>query len=63
MNCRSEICNCFKCNELFLNAPKNLMILATAYKTKNANISRSIYYDGFQLTRITNTKFLGMAIR
>ena len=38
------------------------MLLGTAYKTKNANVSRSIHLDGCQLTRITNTKFLGMTI-
>ena len=58
-----EVCNWFKCNKLSLNASKtNLMLLGTAYKTKNANVSRSIHLDGCQLTRITNTKFLGMTI-
>ena len=58
-----EVCNWFKCNKLSLNASKtNLMLLGTAYKTKNANVSHSIHLDGCQLTRITNTKFLGMTI-
>ena len=58
-----EVCNWFKCNKLSLNASKtNLMLLGTAYKTKNANVSRSIHLDGCQLTRITTTKFLGMTI-
>ena len=58
-----EVCNWFKCNKLSLNASKtNLMLLETACKTKNANVSGSIYLDGCQLTRITNTKFLGMTI-
>ena len=38
------------------------MLLGTAYKTKNANVSHSIYLDSCQLTRITNTKFLGMTV-
>ena len=38
------------------------MLLGTAYKTKNANVSRSIYSGGCQLTRITNTKSSGMNI-
>ena len=54
-----EICNWFRCNKLSLNASNtNLMLLGTAYKTKNAHVSRSIYLDGCQLSRITNTKFL-----
>ena len=60
-----EVCNWFKYNKLSLNASKtNLMLLGTvtAYKTRNANVSRSIHLDGCQLTRITNTKFLGMTI-
>ena len=58
-----EVCNWFKCNKLSLNASKtNLMLLGTAYKTKNAYVSRSIHLDGCQLTRITTTKFLGMTI-
>ena len=55
-----EVCNWFKCNKLSLNASKtNLMLLGTAYKTKNANTNSS---DGCQLTRLTNTKFLGKTI-
>ena len=42
-----EVCSWFKCNKLSLNASKtNLMLLGTAYKMKNATISRSIYLDG-----------------
>ena len=53
-----EVCKWF--NNKSLNASKpNLMLLATAYKTKkNVYVSRSIYLDGCQLIRITNAKFL-----
>ena len=58
-----EVCNWFKCNKLSLNASKtNLMLLGTAYKTKNAKVDNSIQLDGCKLTRITSTKFLGMII-
>ena len=58
-----EVCNWFKCNKLSLNVSKtNLILLGTAYKTKNAHANSYIYFDGCQLTRITNTKFLGMTI-
>ena len=58
-----EVCNWFNSNKLSLNASKtNLVLLGTAYKTKNSNVSRSIHLDGCQLTRITNTKFLAMTI-
>ena len=45
-----EVCNWFKCNKLSLNTSKTNILLGTAYKTKNANDSRSIYLDGCQLT-------------
>ena len=52
-----EVCNWFKCNKLSLNASKtSLMLLGTAYKTKNANVSRSIYLDDMlQLPHIDMT--------
>ena len=58
-----EVCNWFKCNKLSLNASKtNLMLLGTAYKTRNSNTTHSIYLDGCKLTRVAHTKFLGMII-
>ena len=52
-----EVCKWFKCNKLSLNASKtNLMLLGTAYKTKNANVSHSIYLDDMlQLPHIDMT--------
>ena len=48
-------CNWFKCNKLYLNASKtNLILLGTAYKTnkQKTNVSRLIYLDGCQSTRL-----------
>ena len=58
-----EVSNWFKCNTLSLNASKtNLILLGTAYKTKNDKINLKVQLDGCILNRVTNAKFLGMTI-
>ena len=58
-----EVCNWFKFNKLSLNASKtNLMFIVTPHQTKQVNDSRHIHLDGCKLTRVTEAKFLGIAL-
>ena len=58
-----EVCNWFKFNKLSLNASRtNLMFIGTPHQTKQVNDSRHIHLDGCKLTRVTEAKFLGIAL-
>lgn len=58
-----EITNWFKANKLSVNASKtNFMIMGTHQKTTKCFDEVNITLDGTQLTRVNQTKFLGVII-